>query len=147
MHFKEPMLTPEQMFVNRLILTNEKLDFNNMYHVKKQKLIYSKLMIKGKYNPRLIEHLCCIATGHKLSSLRIDTRQKEIREPRQLAMWYLRKNTKLKYREIGELFNKDHATAIHSEKTINNYIKIKDKIVLKQIKKLHNLVDMYQQYL
>jgi hypothetical protein len=60
--------------------------------------------------------------------IKVKTRKKEIKEPRQIAMFFAMdilypKNGKL-YSEtnIGKYFFKDHATVIHAKKTINNLI-------------------------
>jgi len=53
--------------------------------------------------------------GLKLSELRATTRAKNISEPRQIAMYLIRKYTALGYREIGAYFGgKDHSTIVHA---------------------------------
>lgn len=49
--------------------------------------------------------------------------------PRQMAMYYIKKNIKLSYNQIGTLFNgKNHATAIHACRTIENLIEFDSEI-------------------
>ena len=55
--------------------------------------------------------------------------------PRQVGMWWLKNNTKKSLRLIGEVFGKDHATALHAIRTINNLIDTDKEFVKKIIKK------------
>jgi chromosomal replication initiation ATPase DnaA len=55
--------------------------------------------------------------------------------PRQVAMWWLKNNSKKSSTVIGEVFGRDHATALHAIKTINNYIDTDKEFVEKIIKK------------
>jgi chromosomal replication initiator protein len=53
----------------------------------------------------------------------IKSRKREIVWARQLAMFILRKKTKMSLSKIGELCgNKDHATVLHACKSISNLI-------------------------
>jgi chromosomal replication initiator protein len=54
-------------------------------------------------------------------------RKREIVYRRQLLCWYLCYNTKLTLGEIGQMFGKDHATVIHARRTIDDFIKFRDK--------------------
>lgn len=54
----------------------------------------------------------------------LKTRKREFSEPRQLAMYFIRLNTKLHSTSIGKLFGKDHATVLHAVKTISDLINI-----------------------
>lgn len=51
---------------------------------------------------------------------RSKTRKQEVVIKRQLAMYILRKKSKMILSEIGDDFDRDHATVIHSVKEINN---------------------------
>lgn len=53
----------------------------------------------------------------------LNTRRRDIVEPRQMAMYFLREHTNNSLDKIGRLFKKDHATALHAEKKIRNLIK------------------------
>jgi len=48
------------------------------------------------------------------------SRKREIVQARQLAMYHLRKQTKLSLSQIGKMFGKGHCDVIHSIKTVNN---------------------------
>jgi len=47
-------------------------------------------------------------------------RHRELVSARQISMFYLKQNTKLSLAQIGAMFRKDHATVLHSIKTVNN---------------------------
>lgn len=49
--------------------------------------------------------------------------------PRQMAMYYIRKNIKLSFYQIGKLFKgKTHATVIHAYRTMGNLIDVDSEI-------------------
>lgn len=57
------------------------------------------------------------------------TRQKEIVKPRQMAMYFLRKDLNISYPSIGRKFGqKDHTTVIYAYKKINETIKTDKKL-------------------
>ena len=58
----------------------------------------------------------------KVELLESKTRKKEISFARQMSMFLARKYTSLPLKSIGERFNRDHSTAIHSCTTIENYL-------------------------
>jgi hypothetical protein len=65
-------------------------------------------------------------------------RKRQIVEIRQLSHYFVRKNTKLSYTNIGILIgNKDHATVMHSIKQVNN-LKDFDKSFSKRYKELES---------
>lgn len=47
---------------------------------------------------------------------------------RNVCMYLIRKNTRFSYAQIGGMFSKDHATAMHACKSINNILDLSDKI-------------------
>lgn len=67
------------------------------------------------------------------------TRKTSVVIPRQIAMYFCRKNTTLSSPEIGLFFNKDHATVLYSLKCIENYI-LTDKNIRESIKDLDELI-------
>lgn len=52
------------------------------------------------------------------------TRQRNIADLRMIAIYLIRKNTKLSSAEIGKIIDKDHATILHACKEVQNQIKI-----------------------
>ena len=64
------------------------------------------------------------------------TRKQEVVKGRQIAMWYLRNHTTLSLQEIGQTFNRDHATVLHACKVVQNIIDTKDKKYLPIVEKV-----------
>jgi len=48
------------------------------------------------------------------------TRKREFTQARQQAMFIIKNNTRLSLQQVGDLFHRDHATVIHSQKTVEN---------------------------
>ena len=68
----------------------------------------------------LINNFICDHFGITFSQLTNCTRERYIAEPRQISMYLHRTYTTMTFREIGEVFGKDHATVIASIKHVNN---------------------------
>ena len=58
----------------------------------------------------------------------IKLRNREIVVIRQIIFYFLRKYTKLSYREIGAIYKKDHATCIYAERVIKDLIQTDAKV-------------------
>ena len=58
--------------------------------------------------------------------LRGSQRTRNIAEPRQIAMYLIRKLTNLSLPEIGQQFAKDHTTVMHSIKQVEQKLKSGD---------------------
>jgi hypothetical protein len=56
------------------------------------------------------------------------------------AVYMIKKNTKLKIKEIGNIFGYDHATVIHVEKKYNNYMGY-DRNFKKDIDELQSIIE------
>ena len=54
----------------------------------------------------------------------VRTRKREYAYARQVAMYLLREKYKMRFAEIGEIFSRDHATAIHSHTVISSLISV-----------------------
>lgn len=54
-------------------------------------------------------------------------RKTEVKLPRQIAMYFIRKNLKYSVNKTGLIFLKDHATVTHSEKLIRKWIETDNK--------------------
>lgn len=63
-------------------------------------------------------------TGIEESELKGRTRKGEISIARQICMYFVKKKTLKSLKEIGLLFNRDHSTAIHNIRVIENMIDI-----------------------
>jgi hypothetical protein len=63
----------------------------------------------------------CEFTGASASKIQTKTRKKEVVLARQVLHYFLKQNTTASLQEIGnQIGNKDHASVLHSIKTINN---------------------------
>lgn len=73
-----------------------------------------------------IVKIVSLETGVTIEAIKIKTRKREIVEARQIAMWMLKRHTKLSLEAIGEYFENDHehvfdhATVLHAIRTVNN---------------------------
>lgn len=65
------------------------------------------------------------------------SRQQTIVLYRQLAIYFMLRDTKLSLNQIGRLFGgRDHATILHSRDKINTHINIGDRLVMKPYREL-----------
>jgi chromosomal replication initiator protein len=72
------------------------------------------------------------------------TRESKIKEPRQMAHKLAKKLTRYSYKEIGyRIGEKDHATAMHSCKRINNLIDTEPQVA-NDYSKLLDILTSYQ---
>ncbi|MEZ5195084.1 MAG: helix-turn-helix domain-containing protein [Bacteroidales bacterium] len=72
-----------------------------------------------------------------LDQIRHKTRLKNIVIPRQVAMFLYKKHTRLSLAEIGRICgNKDHASVLHSVKSVNNMIDTNFETVRLDVAKL-----------
>lgn len=82
----------------------------------------------------LIQQIVCLGQWLPTETLQSKTRKREVVFARQLIMYFLVEHTKESWAQIAAHYGKDHATAMHAYKTINNLIdtdrKIKAKIIL-----------------
>lgn len=78
--------------------------------------------------------------GIKEKDLFEKTRRREVVKPRQVAMYLLRADTNTSYPFIGQKFGRrDHTTAIHAYKKIDNSIK-KDEKLSREIEEIRSLL-------
>jgi len=75
----------------------------------------------------IIEKIC-MQYNVKAELLKTKSRKKEFSFPRQIAMYIGRKYTTLSLQSIGERFNRDHSTVLHSCTSIENYLATNKKI-------------------
>ena len=69
-----------------------------------------------------IENIVCIGEGLDPSEIHVKDRYNEIKEVRQIIMYFARKMTNKSWKLIAGYFNLDHSTGMHSFKTIQNLI-------------------------
>jgi chromosomal replication initiator protein len=71
-----------------------------------------------------IQKVVCNYFNLNIHQLHENNRKREIVQARQFAMYFAHNFTRLSWSKIGQLIgNKDHATAMHGWKTINNLTK------------------------
>lgn len=82
-----------------------------------------------------IESIICIGEGVTPTEIHCKSRNGELKETRQIIMYFSRKMTNMSWKQIASYFNLDHATAMHSYNTIQNFIQSDKKF--KQKIKMH----------
>lgn len=90
-------------------------------------------------NRQIVEKFLAI-TYTTIEELKSGSRKNEIVQYRQILMWILRTNDpRMCYRDIAELFNRNHSTAVVSKQKIDNFIHIGDHLG-KQAQKIYNQI-------
>jgi len=94
----------------------------NMHRIR-EKIRLFKYVSRRKINTDVILKKVSNEFCIPISSIHLRTRKREIVEPRQIAHYLARKYTMLSCEDIGEkIGGVDHATVLHSCKTVNNLI-------------------------
>ena len=107
--------------------------FNNAERFKElppRKLWPLNYRIKAEPN-KVDDWLTKFAEKHQLKPehLSHSSRIAEIVNARHVAMWFLKVNTPYSFKAIGEIFNRDHSTALHAHRKIENLLFIGDRMV------------------
>jgi hypothetical protein len=115
---------------------------NRMKNNKKQ--LHSKILEGSvqSYNAMVsefVKEIVCSYFGIDSDSLNYNTRKREVVKCKQISMYLIHKNLNMSLSKIGRHFQKNHATVIHSVKTIKNYLEW-DKDLKKEIDELEKLV-------
>lgn len=77
------------------------------------------------------EHIFKVKSIIQKHNIILLSRNRELVFKRQLLMWYLKKNTNLCLKRIGQICGKkDHATVLHAVKSIDNLLSYNDKYFL-----------------
>lgn len=102
---------------------------------------YTSIYYKRDNPIQLSEHfiieLITRMTLISIRELQSKTRKREVAEARQIAMYFIKKYTKISLIEIGKIFNRDHSTVIYSIKNIES-LKDSDKNINYLVTKLKN---------
>jgi len=102
-----------------------------------------KLITRPQITIDIIERAICQYWNLTQEELHENKRNREIVQARQTAMYFAIKKCKLSLSKIAkEIGNKDHATAIHARKTIENLM-FSDKSIRKQINELDRIISKY----
>jgi hypothetical protein len=80
-----------------------------------------------------IENIICIGEGLSPKEIHCKSRNGELKETRQIIMYFARKMTRKPWSVISGYFDLDHATGMHSYKTIENLMQT-DKIFRQKMK-------------
>ena len=72
-----------------------------------------------------------IATIHGIT---LRNRKQELKYKQHYFCWFVRDKSELTLKEIGSILNKDHATVLHSIRSCNNLLDIKDSYFINIIK-------------
>lgn len=72
----------------------------------------------------------CYDYGVTVNQVREKKKTSNIVTIRQLICFELR-NSKISFPKIGKLVNRSHATVIHSVNKVNDYLDVKDELILK----------------
>ena len=105
---------------HKLTIKIAKLDSEIVYNGMKAKQKYHKMMREETAETiNLIKKISADAVGIPVHRLKEKSRKKEVVWARNMVMWYVKMHLKHTYAQSGELFGKDHATAIHAMKEFN----------------------------
>ena len=94
----------------------------------------------------MVEKILSVVSSHygvSIEDLKSNKRTESIANARHVAMYILRKLTTLSQNEVGQTFNRDHATVVSSCKKIEDHIKTKKNIgteikaLIKEIKNIN----------
>lgn len=90
--------------------------------------------MSAKISHTVIEqHVCRVFEVHP-DVLRQKCRREDIVIPRQTIYYLCRKYlSEITVKQLGRMYNQDHATVVHAKKAIKNLIETKDKRWSKQI--------------
>jgi hypothetical protein len=70
----------------------------------------------------MIENMICVGAGITPAEIHCKSRNGELKETRQIIMYFAKKMTTKTWAQIAGYFELDHATAMHSYKTVQNLI-------------------------
>ena len=75
-----------------------------------------------EYTVEIILNAVCKHFNLKLKDLKGTSRAKQFSLPRQIAMYLIRRYANLGFREVSQIFDKDHSTAVHAYQKIESEI-------------------------
>lgn len=102
---------PREVFQELELVLSDYHDYTIGHEIKKY--LRNLNMIEKAMDKALME-----VFDHGLDHFKVKTKKKEIALPRQIGMCILQKFTNCRVKEAGEMFGRDHATALHAKKTI-----------------------------
>jgi len=87
----------------------------------------------------IIVAICADYFGLQKEALFQKNRNSEVNEPRQIAMYFCRKETPFSLKSIGLFFNRDHATVLHATNKIKTLMTI-DKDLRKVVTSIGEII-------
>ena len=94
----------------------------------------------------LMSHIVALVrkhTGYSVDELKVRSRKRHLVVARQLNMYFMKRHTRFSLAVIGSIFNRDHATVLHAQKTIDDLIET-DKRIRNLFKIIEDEVDTYK---
>jgi chromosomal replication initiator protein len=82
-------------------------------------------------------------TGIEFIKIQSVTRKREILYARHLFCYFARKRTKLSLQEIGNILNRDHATVLHSVRTVKDLLTY-DREFIEIVPEIENKIKQYE---
>lgn len=93
--------------------------------MEKKKSIQDVIVQNTSYDSMLMDFIKEVVSNYykvDFDKFMSTNRRREYVKARQVCMYLISKNSKISQKTIGKAFYKDHATVIHSKKTISNYL-------------------------
>lgn len=110
-------------------VNNSKYKLIITWHLLEKEIVYTGIKAKNIYHRmindthqetlNLVKRLACDAVGIPLIRISEKTRKQEVVWSRNMVYWYANKYFKYTLHLCGEIFNKDHATALHGIREFN----------------------------
>jgi len=123
------------MKLTRNLLQNRNITQNDIHIIENETKFYKK----NKRSFCKIEKAVSKITGIRAEVMHMKTRKREIVESRQLVSYYAKIYELGSWRIIGNYFNQDHATAIHSYNTMVD-LNISNKKIRRWINEIDKLL-------
>lgn len=80
------------------------------------------------FDPEITIKTICEHFVIPLVNLQVKCKKRELVFPRQVIMFFLTEYTDLTYKQIGDIFNKDHTTVIHAKNTVRDLMSTDEKV-------------------
>lgn len=89
-----------------------------------------QLFEKGMRYANIVIRSICFDRNITKSQILSKSRTREICEPRQMSMYFIKNNTELSLVDIGKIFNRDHSTVLFSIEQVQNRLSYDKKMQL-----------------
>lgn len=80
------------------------------------------------FDPEVTIKTICEQFDITLATIQVKCKKRELVFPRQMIMFFLTEYTDMTYKEIGDIFYKDHTTVIHAKNTIRDLMSTDEKV-------------------